>query len=208
MRALGLVVLLVASIAAPPAATARDLPETVPAVGRLNHAGYRERQHCTVSLIGPREVVTAKHCVEGLPAGDLHVLLGYDRGDFAEHRRVASVETASEWDIARLCLDEPAAVAPLASSAERPGPGPAEARGYPRSRAHAQDLRSCRLGPMNGRPTAALDCPAEQGMSGAPVIVGEGEGARVVGVLSASNDVASLVVLLGALPEGGCDASG
>lgn len=153
-------------------------------------------------------MVTAKHCVEGLPAGDLHVLLGYDRGEFAEHRRVASVEMAPEWDIARLCLDEPAAVAPLTPSAERPGPGPAEARGYPRSRPHAQDLRACRLGPMGGRPQAALDCPAEQGMSGAPVSMGEGEGARVVGVLSASSDVASLVVLLGALPEGGCRAPG
>ena len=204
--ALGLAVVLL--LAGPLAAAPEDPPETVPAVGRLNHAGYRELQHCTVSLIAPREAITARHCVEGLPTGDLHVLLGYDRGDLAEHRRVASVEASSGWDIARLCLDAPAAVAPLAASAERPAPGPAETRGYPRSRPHAQDPRTCRLGPMAGRPQAELDCPLEPGMSGSPVVVGEGEAARVIGVASASNATASLVVLLEALPEGGCPPPG
>ena len=192
----------------PLAAASQEGPATVPAVGRLNHAGYRERQHCTVSLIGPREAVTARHCVEGLPPGDLHVLLGYDRGEFAEHRRVASVEASPDWDIARLCLDAPAAVAPLGSSSDRPAPGEARARGYPRSQAHAQEEKTCHLAPMAGRPQAALDCPLEQGMSGAPVRVGEGEAARVTGVASASNARASLIVLLDALPEGGCDAPG
>ena len=191
-----------------PVAAASQEEAIDPAVGRLNHAGYRERQHCTVSLIGPREAVTARHCVEGLPPGDLHVLLGYDRGGFVEHRRVARVEASSDWDVARLCLDAPAAVAPLGASSDRPAAGEARARGYPRSQAHAQDVRTCRLAPIPGRPEAALDCPLEQGMSGAPVSMEEGEAARVVGVASASNASASVIVLLDALPEGGCDAPG
>ena len=195
--------LLLAALATPAAAEPAD-----PAVARLNHAGYRERMHCTASLIGPREVVTARHCVEGLPAGDLHVLLGYDRGEFAEHRRVASVRAAPDHDIARLCLDAEAGPAPLPSSAEPPGAGPAAARGYPASRAHAQDPRRCVLTPVPGEPRALLDCAMEPGMSGAPVLMGEGEAARVVAVVSASGEGRSLAVLLGALPDGGCEEPG
>ncbi len=218
LAAIALAVGLVARpLAAAPGDAAQDAAQDaaptvvaamVPAVARLNRAGYRERRHCTASLIGPREVVTARHCVEGLSAGELHVLLGYDRGGFVENRRVASVASAPDWDIARLCLDEPAAIEPLDSSAARPAAGPAETRGYPRSQAHAQDTETCRLEPLAGRPQAALDCPLEQGMSGAPVSVGEGGEARVIGVASASNASMSLVVLLGALPEGGCPPSG
>ena len=193
------------ALGAAPGDAASDAAATVPAVARLNHAGYRERQHCSASLIGPREVVTARHCVEGLAADELHVLLGYDRGGFAEHRRVASVQASEAHDIARLCLDSEPSMTPLAPSAERPAPGPAEVRGYPSSRAHAQGLRACALAPLADQPLAVLDCPLEQGMSGAPVAAGEGAAARVTGVVSATGGGESVVVLLGALPEGGCE---
>ena len=197
--------LALAVLALPAAAAPGD---TEPAVARLNHAGYRERMHCTASLVGPQEVVTARHCVDGLAAEDLHVLLGYDRGAYAEHRRVASIHAAADHDIARLCLDDEAAASPLPSSAEPPAPGPVAARGYPASRAHAQDTRRCALTPIPGEPQAVLDCPLEPGMSGAPVVAGDGEAARVIAVVSASGEGRSLVVLLGALPDGGCGAPG
>ena len=204
---LGLAAVLSAA-AAPPLLVGGAAADPVAAVARLNHAGYRERMHCSASLIGPREVVTARHCVEGLVAGDLHVLLGYDRGAFARHARVASVDVAPDEDVARLCLDADAPMAPLAASADAPGPGPARALGYPASRAHAQDARACGLVPVAGRRAAMLDCPMEPGMSGAPVSMGEGEDARVVGVVSASGEGRSLAALLGALPAGGCEAQG
>ena len=183
------------------AASAEPEP-TASAVARLNHAGYNTRQHCSAALIGPLEVLTAKHCVEGLDPTEMHVLLGYDRGDYAEHRRGASAQLAPGQDIARLCLDAaPAMDALPASDGARPEPGDATVRGYPASRAHAQTERRCRLEPMPGRPLALLDCPLEQGMSGAPVTM---EGRGIVGVVSASNTTGSLAVLLDALPEGGC----
>ena len=206
MRAAGPGSLLALALVAGPAPA--DPGAVEPAVARLNHAGYRERMHCSASLVGPREVVTARHCVEGLPVGDLHVLLGYDRGGLVEHRRVASVEAAPDRDVARLCLDAEAAAPPLASSAERVAAGPALALGYPASRAHRQVPHPCALSPVPGEPVALLDCPLEPGMSGAPVSVGQGAAARVVGVVSASGEGRSVAVLLGALPEGGCDAQG
>lgn len=190
-----------------PPATAEAGPEAagaVPAVGRLNHAGYRTRMHCTAALLGAREAVTARHCVEGVEPRELHLVLGYDRGAYAEHRRVASVETAPEADLARLCLDAGAGAAPLPASAERPDEAPAGIRGYPATRAHAQSERACALSLLPGEPLALLDCPLEQGFSGAPVTVGEGEAARVVGVVSASGEGRSLVALLASLPESGC----
>ena len=188
-------------LAAPPAARA----EVEPAVGRLNHAGYRTRVHCTATLIGPREVVTARHCVEGVEPGDLHVVLGFDRGDYVHHGRVATVSASPDHDIARLCLEDVAPVEPRpALRAGVPAPGAVEVLGYPASRSQAQTAQACNLTPREGSPEAILDCPLEQGVSGAPVTTDGGDGPRVVAVASASNERLSVVVTLGALPSGGC----
>lgn len=200
LTALALLLALPAGAQAPEAA--RD---TDPAVGRLNHAGYRTRTHCSAALVGPREAVTALHCVEGVEPAGLHLLLGYDRGEYAEHRRVVSVVASAEADVARLCLDAASAVAPLPASAEPPEQGPATVRGYPRTLAHAQEERDCPLRPIPGQPLAWLGCGLEQGLSGAPVRAGGGDG-PVVGVASASAEWEGLAVLLSALPEGGCGA--
>ena len=176
---------------------------TDPAIGRLNRAGYNRRHHCTAVLVAPSEAVTARHCVETAPPGELHLLLGYDRGAFAEHHRVASVITAEGADIARLCLRARAEARPLPSAAGAPGSGPATVRGYPRTRAHAQDLRSCRLSPRSGASIVDLDCPLEQGFSGSPVR-SPGPDGPVVGVASASSATASVAALLSALPEEAC----
>lgn len=180
---------------------------TDPAVGRLNHAGFRTRMHCSAALVAPREAVTALHCVEGVEAGDLHLLLGYDRGEYVEHRRVVSVVASAEADVARLCLDAASAVPPLPASAEPPEGGPATVRGYPRTLAHAQEERDCPLRPIAGQPLAWLGCGLEQGLSGAPVRAGGGSG-PVVGVASASAEWEAIAALLSALPEGGCEAPG
>ena len=196
------------TVAAPEAGPLADGGEgagggTDAAIGRLNRAGYRERRHCTASLVAPREAVTALHCVEGIPVGELHLLLGYDRGEFAEHHRVASVIASEGADVARLCLAEASAAEPLPSAAAVPEPGPAVVRGYPRTRAHAQEPRACGLVPGDGSALATLDCPLEQGFSGSPVR-SPGPDGPVIGVASASNATMSVAALLTALPERRC----
>ena len=189
--------LLLAALTALPALA--QTPEGAhPAIGRLNHAGFRERMHCTVSLVGPREALTAAHCVAGLPPEALHVLLGYDRGEYAEHLRVRSAHLAPGADIARLCLDGASAAPPFAQGAA--APGPVAMIGYPRSRAHRQRRRDCALRASDGT-QARIDCAVEPGMSGAPVLA---QG-RVVGVMSATSAETSLAALVAALPPGGCD---
>jgi protease YdgD len=86
---------------------------------------------CTGALIAPGIVLTVAHCLYNrhtralLQAGSLHVLLGYNRGDYRWHRMVARYTVGqvfdgskgglqgSDW--ARLELDGaiPALVAPL-----------------------------------------------------------------------------------------------
>lgn len=173
--------------------------ETDPAIGRLNHAGHRERVHCTVALVGPSEALTAAHCIDGLPIDALHVVLGYDRGDYAEHLRVRSAEAAEGLDIVRLCLDAPAEAEPLGVGG--PLAAAMEAVGYPRSQAHRQRRYACAEIAADER-EVVVDCVLEPGMSGAPLLA---EG-RVGGVVSAGDATHSVAILPAALPEGSCEA--
>ncbi|MEM7730886.1 MAG: serine protease [Pseudomonadota bacterium] len=187
-------------------AQAQPLDEARPAIGRLNYAGFRNRQHCTAALIGPSEVLTAKHCVDGLAPGNLHVVLGYDGGAYSEHMRVRAVQSAQTADIARLCLERSSVAEPLPSVAADAEPqgrlvGLVDLIGYPRSRAHRQQRQRCAVTAEDGT-AARLDCPAEPGMSGAPVL----SDGRLVGVMSATAAETSVMMLLAALPPGGCDA--
>lgn len=189
-------------------AHAQSLDEADPAIGRLNHAGFRDRQHCTVALVGPSEALTAKHCVDGLAPGNLHVVLGYDDGAYSEHMRVRALQPARNADIARLCLEGSSLTEPLTSAAASASAGPQGSLigvvamiGYPRSQAHRQWRQQCAVTAGDGT-LALLDCPAEPGMSGAPVL----SAGRFIGVVSATTAKTSVAVLLAALPPGGCDA--
>lgn len=187
-------------------AQAQSPDEADPAIGRLNHAGFRDRQHCTAALVGPSEALTAKHCVDGLAPGNLHVVLGYDDGAYSEHMRVRALQPAQNADIARLCLEGSSLTEPLPSAAASAGPqgslvGVVAMIGYPRSQAHRQWRQQCAVTAGDGT-LALLDCPAEPGMSGAPVL----SAGRLVGVVSATTAKTSVAVLLAALPPGGCGA--
>ena len=186
-----------AALAAPAGA---EPPATDPAIGRLNRGGTRVH-HCTAALVAPREALTARHCVANVPVEDLHLVLGWERGTYAEHLRVASVVASDVADIARLCLDGPARTPPLATDAAPPAAGVVGVTGYPGSRAHLQDERLCWMEPGSdgAAAVAALGCPLEGGFSGGPVR-GPGPDGPVIGVAFASSATGSLAALLGALP--------
>ena len=160
---------------------------------------------CTGALIAPGTVLTAAHCLYNrrtralLQAGSLHVLLGYNRGDYRWHRMVARYTVGpgfdgskgglqgSDW--ARLELDGaiPDLVAPLPIATELPPSGATIAlAGYNQDRAQIlmADL-SCHItgtAMAAGKPYIAHDCDATRGTSGGPLLVRQGGGWAVIGI--------------------------
>ena len=160
---------------------------------------------CTGALIAPSTVLTAAHCLYNrrtralLQAGSLHVLLGYNRGDYRWHRLVARYTVGqgfdgskggfqgSDW--ARLELDGaiPDLVAPLPIATEPPRSGVAIGlAGYNQDRAQIlmADLACHITGPAMaaGKPFIAHDCDATRGTSGGPLLVRQDAGWAVIGI--------------------------
>ncbi len=154
---------------------------------------------CTAAAIAPDKVLTAAHCLYAfrthrfLQPESIHFLLGYARGDYRIHARVASFavgpgydpadETrtaARDWAVLTLAEPLPASVRPIALAAAVPAPGTAiEIGGFAQDRAYLMTADThCRLlGPSAGTPVLAHDCVIAHGDSGAPLLVPAGDGA-------------------------------
>ncbi|WP_353857577.1 trypsin-like peptidase domain-containing protein [Azospirillum formosense] len=174
---------------------------------------------CTGVLVAPRRVVTAAHCLINraqrfLPASSLHVLFGYERGEYRQHRAVAALETGGpydterrldglvgDWAVLTLDGDAPEGMPPLPLARVPPEAGtPLMLGGYSQDRAHLVTAdTACAARGINDTdrgPLLVHDCDGTRGVSGAALLVrtpggdgradGAGEGWAVAGIAVAA----------------------
>lgn len=157
---------------------------------------------CTGALVGRRTVVTAGHCLFNprtrrfLQASSLHVLFGYDRGEYTRHVTVARVATdpaydpaaatpmlGGDWAVLTLAEPAPDQVPPLPVSVAPLRPGtPLMFGGYSQDRAQILMAdRACHLLAESGG-LLVHDCDATRGTSGGPLLVRTAGGGGANGI--------------------------
>ena len=155
---------------------------------------------CTAFQVDPQTAVTAAHCLYGrrlghfVPAGSVHLLLGYDKGGFVRHEVAASYAVppgydpdagplAGALDVAVIRVRDPLApvgrTLPLVGGVLPLGT-PLVLGGYGQDRAEAilADT-ACTLQGYAGEGRAAVlvhDCEGTHGTSGAPVLMRDADG--------------------------------
>lgn len=179
-------------------------------VGRLNVAGTR---FCTAALVSEREILTAAHCLfhprslARVPLAEFRFVPGQRMEQNLGVRRVvraaippgfvalaAPAANDLKPDIALLELDAPVepAAAPFAVGALAADDDGLAIVSYARDRAQAPSIsENCPpLGAIDQ--LLVIDCGVERGVSGAPVLAGQGAARRIVAVVSG----------MGSLPDG------
>jgi protease YdgD len=181
-------------------------------IGRVNYAGYRSTSMCTGTLIAPKIVLTAAHCLynmrtlKPLPEDQLLFIAGVRRENYSARLESACVLTGSGFvpqqkpklrdihkDVGIIVLKEASSLTLVPSlTLQEAGKLSKETRfqavGYRRSRRYLPTVvSSCKvLGTTED--TWITDCPTESGASGGPLLLKTPNGLRVAGITSAKID--------------------
>ena len=183
-------------------------------IGKVNFAGFDEQQSCTGSVIGPKQLLTAAHCLyhakspahQLLSAGAIHILLGFNRGEYRTHRVGARYAVSPKFeygnkgtagdDWAVVYVDEPFPpdITPLRLATTRSLPGTlVETAGYStyQSKVMTAD-KHCQIKAVSADGKFVFnDCVFRHGNSGGPLLGKNGPGKDLIlGVLSLSLDEA------------------
>jgi protease YdgD len=177
-------------------------------IGKVNFAGFDERQSCTGSAIGPKELLTAAHCLYNartpahqlLPAGSIHFLLGFSRGEYRTHRVGARYAVSPKFeydnkkaagdDWAVIYVDEPfpSDIRPLRLATTRSWPGTlVETAGYSTYRSQVMTAdKHCHVTAVSADGKLVFnDCIVRHGNSGGPLLGRGGDTeALILGVVS------------------------
>jgi protease YdgD len=168
--------------------------------------------HCTGFAIDARTILTAAHCLwlerprNWIRPTSLHVLAGYDRGQYRQHMRVVEYrvsagyapklgnpDRAADWAV--LVLDQAfsGAPAPLAVSPPRLNASFIIA-GFASSRLHRLTRHvNCKVQRI-GQRAFQHSCATAKGVSGAPILGWEGGARATYGLHVASSRVAGIAV--------------
>ena len=160
------------------------------AIGKLNNGVGGS---CTAVLISDKYALTAAHCLiyrstgRYLPAESLHLVFGYEKQHFREHRRVVAYHVppaydpkkpyetlANDWALLSLSSTGPARIPPLALATETEiGHVNLMTAGYSHRIPYAMTAdQTCKvIGQSHDHNFLFDTCKAPAGYSGSPVIV-------------------------------------
>jgi protease YdgD len=177
-------------------------------IGKVNIADFDKQQSCTGSVIGPKQFLTAAHCLYNAKTtahqlfspGSIHLVLGFSMGEYRAQRIGARYTVSPKYDFnnketagddwAVIYVEEPfpSDIRPLRLATTRIPPGTlVKTGGYStyQSKAMTAD-KHCRVVAVSSDWKLIFnDCVVRHGDSGAPLLGMDGDAGDLVwGIIS------------------------